>query len=427
MNKNLFKKAKYIILIKLAIKLVIVLIAVMFNSSAKAQDADTFYFKAMAELEYGNENNALENINQAVNIEKRNENFVIFRGNIYLKQSKYNLAIADFQKAERLKQNSANLLIAKTYSLKNNADSAVYFLTKYLKSYDKISKSEIKLDPAFDNIEETKQWNDLWTKNQYSNVESDYSEAKYLYDFDKPLEALENLNQIIDSYKSFHKAYYLKALILAQNNNYKDAVKALDNAIKYSSNNANYYLLRADYFAILKKWNNSLSDYEATLNYNPLLVEVYYKIALVYAQKNMYITALENINYYTNIFYQNTEALFDEAKINYDAGNFLQTIKIMNKLIEAKPANAEYYSLRGKAFLSSNSFDLAFNDLAQALDYNPKQTDNYYYMGIANLLMDNTNEACANWEKSLENKDYKANEYYYKHCKEYDKAKKSNK
>lgn len=415
--REFIKKSKYLIFAKLAIKIVIILIAVFYSSFAFSQDANTHYFKSLAELKYNNTEKAFQEINMAINYDKKNTVFLIQRGNMYYFQSNYNFAINDYRKAEKIKQYSASLLIAKSYSMQNNVDSAIFFLTKYLKYYNKISKPKIKSDTAFENIKNTEQWIKLWSKNHYSKVDNELSEAQYYFDYDQPFEALEGVNNIIKTHKQYHKAYFLKAKILIAGNNYKEAIKSLNKAINYSPQNTDYYQLRANSYFILKKYNNSIADYQVCLKTNPLSIEIYHKFALAYAQKKMYIKALEIIDYYTQIFYQDYDAIFDKAKINYDAGNFLETIKIMNKLIEIDTHNAEYYSLRGKAFLNSNSFELAYTDLTTALDINPKQTDNYYYMGIANFKLDKTDEACADWKKAIDNKDYKANEYFYEHCK----------
>ncbi len=420
-NSKIFKKAKYIIFLKLVIKIIIVSVAFFSNTKTKAQSSNDLYFSSIVEFEYQNPQKSIEIISTAIEKEKRNVEYLMFRGSVYYSQNDYQKAISDFRKAEKIKPNIALLNLAKLYSLSNNPDSSIYYLKKYLSLPEKITKSEITLDKDFENIKNTEQWSNLWQKDYYNIPEKQYSEAFYLYNFDKELESLELLNQIIDKYKSFHKAYYLKALILKEFGNPKEAAKVLENALEYSKDNFVYLNLKAECYMLEKKWNNAIDDYSSSLKLNPYQLKIYYNLAICYYNKKMYIDALENIEYYTKFYYIDYDAIFENAKINYDAGNFLTTVKIMNKLLVYDPKNPDYYSLRGKALLNSNSFEAAFTDLAMSLDINPSYTGNYYYMGIANLMLDKTEEACADWKNAIDNKDYKANEYYNKHCKEYDK------
>ncbi|RLD49573.1 MAG: hypothetical protein DRI94_10920, partial [Bacteroidetes bacterium] len=96
-------------------KKILVIIFVMSFFSGISQNIDYSYLKAKSEFYYKNYNKALKNINNAIGIDKNNYRNYLLRGKIYLKQTKFDFAIKDFTKSNKLKQNSSNFYKAKAY------------------------------------------------------------------------------------------------------------------------------------------------------------------------------------------------------------------------------------------------------------------------------------------------------------------------
>jgi hypothetical protein len=173
--------------------------------------------------------------------------------------------------------------------------------------------------------------------------------------------------------------------------------------------------------ASIKALKNALKEYAE--KHGDEKVKSLVDVKLVNYKANAIIDdkAIEYISTYTKYFTYDNKAMFLQAQINFDAGNYLETIKIINKLFEQTKATPEYYHLRAIAYLNANSYQLAYNDFSMCLDLNPTLTDNYYYRGIASLKMQQINNACADWYSAIEHKDYRANDYYYQYCKEFEK------
>ena len=56
---------------------------------------------------------------------------------------------------------------------------------------------------------------------------------------------------------------------------------------------------------------------------------------------------------------------FEEAKKWLNAGNFVNAVEILNKLIDTDPNSLIYLSLRGEAYLRLEHYELALMDLAK--------------------------------------------------------------
>lgn len=403
-----------------AIKIVILLFIFSGGYKSNSQTAIEYYFKAIAEKEYKNIDQAIFNINLSINQEPDNIVFLIERGKIKMLNKNYDSAINDFKKAERIKSNSTSYNLAQCYSIKNNIDSALFFLNKYIQYYDKKPKPDIILDSAFYSINKTIQWKTFWQKDYYSKVEIMMQNVKFNYKYNKTTLALEELNDIIKKHKTYDQAYFFKAKILFNGKNYKQAQKFSSKAIKYNSLKFEYYNLRAEANIKLKKYTKALEDLSASISINPYQLDIYITIAETYFKNKNYTKAAETIKKYTDSYYKNYNALFFEAQINYYAGDFLYAIKILNNLLKISPNNANYISLRGKAYLETHSYQLAYNDFNTCLDLKPQLTDIYFYRGLTEYNLNFTDAACADWKRAIKYKDYKANDYYYEHCKNFD-------
>lgn len=411
LNKN----KKYKILSSIFLFAVILFV----SNSIYAQNAIDHFYKAIA-LEKYNEISLAENeYYTAIQLDNMNGYYKIALGEFYYKNLNFNRAKQMFLSAEKLKSNSASLYLAKVYSIEGNIDSSILYLKNYLGYYKKIAKNEIVNDVAFENVKNSDKWTNLWKNNYYSPAFEMFQEAEYLHVYSNSSEALNETNLMIKKYKKFAPAYYLKAQILVEGNNYNEALDNINKAIDFNSSYPEYFLSRARIYSSLLKYSKAIVDYKKYMSMNVYDIELYKEISNVYFLNKQYDQALEVISFYTKFFDKDYDALFFMSKINYEAENYLNTISILNNLFVQQPVNSDYYHLRALAYMNANSYELAFHDFSQVLDLDPTKTDCYYYRGIVNLKMENIQNACVDWKIAIKNKDYRANDYFYKYCKDF--------
>lgn len=398
---------------------ILLVVFMFFSIILKSQIAVEQYYRALAHEEYNELHLAQEELKIAISLDKNNLVYKLYLGKLYFADKEYQKALEQFYSAEKIRSNYASLELSKVYSVLNNVDSAVYFLKQYLGYYKKISKSEIKNDPAFENIIYNEKWEKLWLKNYYSLPEQMLLEAQYSYNYSNKTEALLKTNSIIKKYKKFAPAYSLKADILVQGKNYDKALKSINKSVSLNPRKPKYYQQRAEIYVFLKKYDKAIVDFQKYVSLNPYDIKVFKDIANAYALNKEYQKSLEVLLFYTKFFNKDYDAFYKMAEINYKAGNFLTTIRILNNLFDETKPESKYFQLRALAYMNANSHELAHHDFSQVLDLNPSSTNVYYYRGIVNLKMDKIENACSDWKKAIENKDYRANDYFYKYCRDY--------
>ena len=327
-QNKLYKNAKYLILIKLAVKILFIIIALFWSKDAKSQDAKYYYFSAYANFQNNKNLDALNFIDIAIDTEPNNYIYYLLKGNIFFAESNFEAANNCYLIAEKIKPNTATLNLAYSYSNLSNSDSSIYFLKQYLNKTDKLSYFEIYYDEKFKNISNTKNWNLLWEKNWYSDIYTELNDAKYDFKYAKKIEALEKVNLIIKKQNKFADAYFFKAQILVDAKNYQEAIKYFSKAIELKPNNSEFYFQRALAYSEIKKNKNSISDFNKCLELNPYNLDVYLFRAKVFNSEKKYELAKNDIIYY-NVFYpNNVETKFLEANIFFNCSEYLECIKI---------------------------------------------------------------------------------------------------
>jgi len=397
------------------LKLLIILLFLSCNIFAQEEYEEYFY--AIAATHYSENEKAIEHYNNIAILFNDKDFFFIEKGEIYYKLEKYDNAISDFKNAEKLNSNEGLLQLAKCYAIKKNIDSSIFYLEKYLSQYNKIPKYEITLDKAFEKTKKTEEWKNLWKKTWYSEVETKINKAIYLKNQGKYLEALDELNSVLKKNKKNHKAYFIKGEIFYAAKNCKNAIKNYSKAIKIKPKNTEYLIARAKSYNNLKKYKKAENDYNTAIKLNPRNIQIYYKRALILNKLKKYNEAKNDITIYIKYFDKEIEVFYNCGLIYYNSEDYIGSLKYLNTAIEKNNTNAKYYYARANAYSKAQTYGYAIDDYSMALDLNPNLTDIYLQMGITEQEAGNTENACIFWQKSIKNKDYRANNYILKYCK----------
>ncbi len=398
------------------IKTTILYSLIMMSISTIAQDFHNQYFRGLANIEYQNYQDAIDNFSKAIELEQNNSEFYLKRGQCYYLISQFENAITDFLYADSINPASASFYLARSYARLGEWLKAVNYLKIHLNSKHKLPKSEIKLDNAFNKLQNTQEWKKLWLADWYSKDENILSDAEYLMKNKDYYDALETLNKILLRKTSYHKAYYLRAKVNVLLEDTKSAIADYDEAISIKKKNPEYVTERARVYYQLKKYKKSLIDYEQAIELNPLDIKLYYERALVNLELKQYARALEDVQKYLKYFIKDQEALYHCGIIYYNTKDYLDALLYFNKTLELSPVKAKYYFARANTYLMTKTYKYAVKDYSMVLDLNPRWAEVYFNRGLAYFSLGNKQRACSDWKKAKELKYMQADDYMRKNC-----------
>jgi tetratricopeptide (TPR) repeat protein len=395
------------------INILLFLVAVLVS---KAQDADELYCRGVASLQSGYYEEAINYLTSAIQLEPNNPVLYLKRGEAYYRSDLFEEALTDFQENKRLDENTADLWLSKTYARLGNEEKSLDYLRNHLGSRYHLKEKMIKRDSAFDNLQYSDGWYNLWQEEWYTQEEKTKEEVDYLMKKEMHLDAITLLDEKIPVSEDPHKLYAYRAELNTKLGNFKGAVTDWDNAIALERRIPDYYIKRGEAYTELGKYKDAIEDFSRVLRQDPARFSLYLIRAKAYAELKEFDLAIRDVTTYLKYFENDQEAIALCGNLHYLNENYIEALRYFNRNLKLDNSKAEYYKDRGKTYLKTRTYKYAINDLSMALDLYPYDGETYLFKGIARFESGDREGACSDWNKARNYGEMKAVEYLLEHC-----------
>ncbi len=396
------------------IHIIVILFFVITTINAQEND---YFLKGLAKYKYQEYDSAIYYFTGAINKDKSNNRFFIYRGECYLIKNELEKAKSDYINADNLLTGCGSYAIAKICAMQNDFSGAIKWLEKNLKSKYKEAKSEIRTNKAFVKLRETQEWKDLWSKDWYTEEEITIESADYLKQRKKYVDALEELDKIIFNDKhNAHLAFFKRAEVYLLLNDKKNALNDLNNAIKINNDVYKYHYKRALLLLDQRKFKKSLIDFNKAIELNKENFEAFYHRAIVKSKLQMSNEAIKDLEYYLRYMTKNEIAYYKGGVIYLDIEEYAKALSWLTTAINMNSNKIEYFIARAKAYEGLENYLSMQNDCSRALDINPREGEVYYKRGIAKYNMKDIEGACKDWRNAVRFDYFEANEFLLNEC-----------
>ncbi len=385
--------------------------------SVLAQDPQVLLTSGIAHLQTGKYREAVAEFTQYLELERSEKHpAYLGRAEAHFSMAEWEMAIADYEKAEQIVSGSGNLGLARTYAQMGNAEESVKYLEKHLGSEQRVAEKEILLDKAFEPVENSSEWRALWRKEWYSPGEQLVRDVEYLLGKGSYKEALAKLDGQIQLDPENPAYYHLRAKIFALQKDFKQALTHCDLALRFRKDNLQYLETKSSILVGMRKYEDALKVLNRAIYLNPVQLHLYPKRARVHEKAGNYSDALQDIDHYLQYIDNDREALLLSGQLNQKMGKLYPALERFNKLIDIDQSNPAYFIARGKAYAEANTYRYAISDFGMALDLDPLNADTYLNRGKAYLAIDDLNHACYDFRKAAEKGNKEAAELFYEYC-----------
>lgn len=385
--------------------------------AANAQQNYEAWYRLRAAIDRQEKSEALEWIDSCLKLKPLRYYSYIDIGKAYYLNEQYNDALVYFKKAESVRSNSASYLLARTYSMLGDTSSCFLWLQKNLESAQREKESVILLDRAFDSIQKAQGWKNIWEKDWYNSLNKVTAEAEYLNGNQRFEESLDLLNTRIKGSKSRFVLYELRGDAYLNLNNPQAAADDYSIAYKKSKKNPVYLakiaqalVARKQYPPAIKKINEAIEK----SNGDPTF---YLDRAKIYGKMGQPAYSFDDLKYYLTFYPNNTEAMELLPESAYNAGQYVDALWTLAKLIKTNPDNPRYHFLRGITYIKTEQPRLAITELDIAIVNEYNVAEAYYHKGIALINLGEYPEACKCFSASVRYGKFNAQEWLYKYCK----------
>jgi len=211
-------------------------------------------------------------------------------------------------------------------------------------------------------------------------------------------------NSIIKTYPNSSGiaiAYNNLGILKSNSQNYTDAVKDYNNAIKLNPNYDIAFFNRGLARNYLRDYKGAISDFDLCEKFKPRYFDLYYSRGISKYNINDYQGAINDYNQSISRNQNNPKAYYNRGIAKFSNKDYEGAINDYSKTISLQPNNGNAYNNRGyvKSFLKK--YTDALNDYNLAIKYMPENAFAYNNRGFVKAKLNNFKDAIQDCNKSL--------------------------
>ena len=226
--------------------------------------------------------------------------------------------------------------------------------------------------------------------------------------------ALADYNKAIQINPEFAQAYNNRANLYSEQKKWDVALADYNKAIQINPKGAYIYFNRAtNIYNNQKKWNLALADYNQAIDINPKYAAAYNNRANLYTEQKKWDLALADYNKAIQIAPNNIKHYFGRSILYTDQKKWELALADYNKIIQINPDHAFAYSSRADIYRIQQKWDLALADYNKAIDINPEDGIAFSQRGIIYLMIGNRQKAIKDLQKAAQISKFQNNTKLY--------------
>lgn len=393
-----------------------ILFIILICIGANAQTENEHWLKGLASLQRKAFTEAIDEFDKAIEVNNHEYQYYLKRGNTYFRLKDYAKAENDFTKASQLEKYSGSLGLAMVSARTGDTDLAVKHLQDHLSSRFRIPEKAVKLNKAFENIDDSRKWVELWKKDWYSSFEKLERDVDYLIKNEHYLQAIDMVDVYISKYPEKAEAYAIKGGINYARGKIREAELDLTKGVSLDPKNPLFLKKRALVYTKAGKHQSALKDISDAIEYDPSMFDLYIKRAGLYKQMNKGDKALSDLNKYLNYFPADETALSMCGKIYINQDKYYSALKYFSLNVKYNPDKPGSFIDRADAYVLSENYKYAIKDYGMALDLDPSNAITWLNRGKVYIKTGNIEKACFDLKRAARLKNREAIKLYREYC-----------
>ena len=187
--------------------------------------------------------------------------------------------------------------------------------------------------------------------------------------------AIASYTKAIDTIADYPEAWANRGLSEAMIDNYKDAIRDEDRAIRLNPKDAHAWYFRGFVYDRQKQYEKAIADYSSALQVatgDAVKKVILYRRGLAQVKRHKESLALKDFNEAINLDQSFAAALFARATLMQNSGNVADALADYSRVIDLDPRDAEARYRRGTIYRKERKDHLAIVDYNHALKIDPR-------------------------------------------------------
>ena len=288
---------------------------------------------------------ATEKAEKKATVLEENIQSLLFRAYIFAKQNKAKKSLETLKQIEKLDFPEEKLVLKIADFYKNFSEQKAIH---YLQSFQKKKGITAPVSTALLNSALSSK---NWEKAQ------------------KHIQELKDLGELEEEH------YFYKALFLAKQAQYDQAILYLkDLTIKKPQNGHYNYLLALNYENNLE-WSKAIKIYQKMPSQSPYFLASQLQLARLWQKQGKYKKSFNKLNHLTFNKPGSPQAALLYAESLWNKGNQKKALKVLSKALKYHPKHSDILFLRGFYFKQTGAIELALEDMNQILKKDSKHKE----------------------------------------------------
>ena len=331
----------------------------------------TLYQEGVNKYDTGNYEGAVEDFNQAIELDPKNALAYNKRGDAYYRLGDYEQAQADSSQAILLNPEDANAYFDRGFAFSE--------LGKYKEAIADYTQA-IKLNSQ-----------DAYAYYGRGLARTQLKDNKG---------AIGDFSKAIALKPQYTEAYLQRGILHRRLRQRLEAIQDFDTAIKINPSDAKAYYQRGLTESINKQKYAALKDYTDAININPKYIEAYLNRGDVYSDLGDNLEATEDYNAILQIDPKFTAAYIHRGIHRFSFGDYKGAIEDYTEALKLDSNDVVAYNNRGNAYLELGNKKAANQDYSRAIAINPNNALAYYNRGVIRNKQKNKQGAIADFKKA---------------------------
>ena len=213
---------------------------------------------------------------------------------------------------------------------------------------------------------------------------------------------LANYNKAIAINPDFADAYVNRGLFYYNQKKWELALADWNKVIAINPDDTEAYISRGVLYVNLKKWELALADYNKAIAINPDYAEAYYNRGLFYYDQKKWELALADWNKAIDINPDFAQAYVNRGLLYVNLKKWELALADFNKAIDINPDFAQAYVNRGLLYVNLKKWELALADWNKAIVISPDFAEAYANRGLLYLQIGDKQKAIENLQRAAQ-------------------------
>jgi tetratricopeptide (TPR) repeat protein len=346
----------------------------------------------------GKNEDALNDVNAALEQDQKNRDGFLRRIEISLKLGDHDRALTDCNELIRMDKQDAEAHSLRCFALglKGEFDEALLSCDIAIDTDENFAKAYLIRGGIWE------------SKNRDSDAELDYEKAirlgenaarlaraRFLLRQGKLNEAIADFSEMIKQEPDRWDAFLDRGSAWLDLNELDRAIEDVTTVLEHHPGNVDARIIRGLALSRKSEFDQAIDDFTMAILLNPDAVPFYAFRAQAYASKRQLDKAIEDYTHLLELSPNNLDATINRGLAYYFSKQHAKAIQDFSAAIELAPEDIQVYVFRGSARNGEGDFRGAIEDFSRVIKVKPNMSEAYSYRGVSWL-------ALKEWERSIE-------------------------